>query len=52
MKNFSSVLAEFRLKKQGITCLMEERDGINKHIVKGKKKKKNVLNIKNSCYKN
>ena len=36
-KFVSSVLAEFRLKRQVIICLMEECDGMNKHIVKEKK---------------
>ena len=33
------VLAELRLERQGIICLMEERDFMNKHIVKGKERK-------------
>ena len=35
----SFVLAELRLERQGMTCLMEERDGMNKHIVKEKERK-------------
>ena len=45
------MLAEFRLERQGIICLMEERDGMNKHIVEGKERKecfehKNILATK------
>ena len=41
-------MAEFRLERQGIICLLEERDDMNKYIVKGKKRKdcydhKNIL---------
>ena len=39
IKNFSSMLAEFRLERQGIICFMEERDCMNKFIVKGKERK-------------
>ena len=38
IKNYSSLLAEFRLERQGIICLLEERDDMNKHIVKGKER--------------
>ena len=43
IKNYSSLLAKFRLERQGIICLMEERDGMNKHIVKGKERKKCLI---------
>ena len=33
------MLAEFRLERQSIICLMEERDCMNKYIVKGKERK-------------
>ena len=51
IKNYSSLLVEFRLERQGIICLLEERDDMNKHIVKGKKRKdsydhKNILATK------
>ena len=39
IKNFSSMLAEFRLERQGIICFMEERDCMNKFIVKGQERK-------------
>ena len=39
IKNYSSLLAEFRLERQGIICLLEEHDDMNKHIVKGKQRK-------------
>ena len=32
-------MAEFRLERQGIICLIDERNGMNKHIVKGKERK-------------
>ena len=33
-------MAELRLERQGIICLLEERDDNNKYIVKGKEKKR------------
>ena len=38
INNYSSLLAELKLERQGIARLLEERDDINKHIVKGKEK--------------
>ena len=35
IKNYSSLLAKFRLERQGIIYLLEERDDMNKYIVKG-----------------
>ena len=32
-------MTELRLEKQGIICLLEERDDNNKYIVKGKERK-------------
>ena len=32
-------MAEFRLERQGIICLLEECDDMNKHIVKEKERK-------------
>ena len=32
-------MAEFRLERQGIIYLIEKRDGMNKHILKGKERK-------------
>ena len=37
--NNSSLLAELRLERQGIICLLEERDDMKKFIIKGKQKK-------------
>ena len=44
-------MAEFILERQGIICLLEERDDMNKYIVKGKERKdcfdhKNILTTK------
>ena len=39
INNYSSLLTELRLEKQGIICLLEERDDNNKYIVKGKERK-------------
>ena len=50
IKNYSSLLAEFRLERQGIICLLEERDDMNKHIVKGKERN-DCFDHKNSCNK-
>ena len=38
INNYSSLLAELKWERQGIARLLEERDDINKHIVKGKEK--------------
>ena len=51
-QKISSVLAEFGLEREGIVCLMEERHGMNKHIVKGKKRKEWFEHNTYSCYKN
>ena len=32
-------MAKFKLERQGIICLLEERDDINKYIVKEKERK-------------
>ena len=37
--NNSSLLAELKLERQGIICLLEERDDMKKFIIKGKQKK-------------
>ena len=39
IKNYSSLLAELRLDRQGIICLLNERDDNNKFIINGMKER-------------
>ena len=48
-------MAELRLERQGIICLLEERDDNNKYTVKGKERKdcieyKKILQLKLTTY--
>ena len=55
INNYSFLLAKLRLERQGITCLVEERDDKNKYIVKGKERKdcieyKKILQLELTTY--
>ena len=42
INNYGSLLAELRLERQGIICLLEERDDNNNFIVKVKERKDSI----------